>query len=124
MKEVVSSNKKRYLWKALIFSNIFRFMDDLCTFNNNELENDYDDSYSDELELKKDNEVSGEASFLDLLTEFHGKKLAAKLFDIRDVFPFYINLMLYLGSNVLSKIFYASISFKNSIYSQNNNRPN
>ena len=77
-------------------------MDDLCTFNNNELENDYNDSYSDELELKKDNEVPGEASFLDLLTEFHGKKLAAKLFDIRDVFPFYINLMLYLGSNVLS----------------------
>ena len=72
-------------------------MDDLCNFNNNKLENDYNDSYSDELELKKDDDVPREASFLDLSPEFHGKKLTAKLFDKRDVFLFYINHMLYLG---------------------------
>ena len=37
---------------ARIFSNIFRFIDDLCTFNNDEFENNYDNIFPDELELK------------------------------------------------------------------------
>ena len=42
--------------KVGIFSNIFRFIDDLCSFNNDEFENNFDDIYPDELELKKENE--------------------------------------------------------------------
>ena len=39
-----------------IFSNTFRFIDDLYTrFNNNGFENNYNDIYPDELELKKKN---------------------------------------------------------------------
>ena len=33
--------------------NIFRFTDDLCDFNNDEFENNSNDIYTDELELKK-----------------------------------------------------------------------
>lgn len=42
--------------KVGIFSNIFGFIDDLCSFNNDEFENNFDDIYPDELELKKENE--------------------------------------------------------------------
>ena len=42
--------------KASNIPNIFRFLDDLHTFNNNEFENNYNDIYPSELELKKKNE--------------------------------------------------------------------
>ena len=58
--------KKRDMRKAWIFLNIFRFIDDLCTFNNDEFENSYSDFYFHELELKKENKDSCKASFLDL----------------------------------------------------------
>lgn len=41
------------LQRARIFSNIFRFTDDLCTFNNNHFKNNYTDICSDGPELKK-----------------------------------------------------------------------
>lgn len=52
--------------------------------SNKEFENNYNVSYSDELKLKKDNEVPFEASFSDLSAEFHGKKITTELFDKRD----------------------------------------
>ena len=36
--------------------NIFRIIYDLCTLNNNEVENNYSNIFHDELELKKENE--------------------------------------------------------------------
>ena len=36
--------------------NIFRFIYDLCTLSNNEVENNYSNIFHDELELKKENE--------------------------------------------------------------------
>ena len=47
--------KKQDPRKARIFSILFRFINDLCTFSNNEFENNYSDIYPDELELKKEN---------------------------------------------------------------------
>ena len=44
------------MWKVHIFSNISGLIDDVYTFNNDELENDYKDIWPDELELKKENE--------------------------------------------------------------------
>ena len=48
--------EKRDMRKVGIFSNIFGFIDDLCSFNNDEFENNFDYIYPDELELKKENE--------------------------------------------------------------------
>lgn len=45
------NDKNQDVRKACIFSNVFRFMDDLCTFNNNEFENKYNGIYPDELEF-------------------------------------------------------------------------
>ena len=42
--------KTRYR-KAHIFLNIFRLIDDLQTFNNDEFENNYSDIYPDGVEL-------------------------------------------------------------------------
>ena len=49
--------------KACIFSNIFRFIDDLYTFNNDEFENKYNDICPDERELKKENEELSKPRF-------------------------------------------------------------
>ena len=43
------SNKKN---KTYIYSNIFMFMVDICTFNGAELETNYGDTSIDELKLK------------------------------------------------------------------------
>lgn len=81
---MASSNKKQDLQKAHIFSNIFRFMDDLQTFNNNEFENRYLeienrklDIYLEGLELKKEN----------LSIEVHDRCFTIKFTDKRDTFP-------------------------------------
>ena len=64
------------------------FIDDLCTFNNNEFENNYKDIYPDELELKKENEDPCKASFFDLSIEVHDSKFTTELFDKGMLFPF------------------------------------
>ena len=48
------------------------------------------------------------ASFLDLSKD-HDIKFTIKLFDQRNVLPFYINRMLYLNCNMPSKILYVSV---------------
>ena len=60
--------------KVRTFSNIFRFIYDLCTFNNHELKNHYIDIYLDELKLRKENEDPCKASFLDHSIEAHDRK--------------------------------------------------
>ena len=82
-----------YIYVARIFSNIFRFMDGLCTFNKE----------------VKENEDPCKTSFLDLSIKVRDKKFTTKLFDERDVFPFHINRMPYLNYNIPYKIFYASV---------------
>ena len=44
------------------------------------------------------------------------------MFDEKDVFPFYINDMPYLDSNILSKIFNASVSLEILYIATDNNR--
>ena len=95
--------------KVRIFSNFLRFIDDLCTFNNNKFENSYNDIYPNKLKFKKENENPCKALFLDLSIEFHDRKVTTELLNKRDAFSFYINCKPYFDSNILSKIFYASI---------------
>ena len=97
--------QERELQKATIFSNIFRLIDDLCTFNKNEFENNYINIYPDELELKKENKAPCKASFFDLLKEVYERKLTNDLFDERHAFPFYINRIVYLDNNMPSTIY-------------------
>ena len=54
--ERLIQTKKQDLLKTRICSNIFRFIDDICTFNNYEFRNDNNNIYADELELKNENE--------------------------------------------------------------------
>ena len=54
--EWLLQTKKWEMGKACIFSSIFRFIDDLCFFSNNEFENYCKDIYPDELILKKEAE--------------------------------------------------------------------
>ena len=77
----------------------------MCTFNTNEFENNDNNVYSNELKLKKDEDLC-KALFLDLSIEVQDRVLNTELFDKRDAFPFYINCMPNLDSNMPSKIFY------------------
>ena len=61
------------------------------------------------MDLKNKNENTCKASFLNLPKEVLDRKCITKLFDKTDTFPFYINYMAHLDSNIPSKIFYASV---------------
>ena len=55
-----------YEKKGRKLSSSVRFIDLLCIFNNSEFENNYNDIYSDELELKIESKDPCKASFWDL----------------------------------------------------------
>lgn len=99
---VPSSNRKWGLQKAWIFSRIFCFKDDLSTFSSDKFENYCEDVYPDELILKKENEDPCQASFLDLLIKLQDRKFDQSLFlfCLLYAFPFDINHMRYLDSNI------------------------
>ena len=89
-------------------------IDDLCTYvlsaiTNLKIINNYSDIYPDEIKFKRENEDPCKASFLTISIEAHGRKFPTGLLDKRDAFPIYINRISYLGSNIPSKLFYASI---------------
>ena len=88
--------------KARIFSNIFRLVDYLCTFDNYEFENNYKNIFTDQLELKKENENPCETSVLHLSIDVQYRKFTTKFLEKRDVFSF----MHYLDSTIPSKIFF------------------
>ena len=105
-KECLLQTEKRDLLESWIFSNIFRFIDDLWTFSDEII-------YADELILKKENEDFCQALFLDLLVRLYDRKFTFE-FLIKTSLPFlslvclsfiYMYLMRYLDSNIPSKIF-------------------
>ena len=115
--EEMLNRKLHFLCSATKGWNIFkyfRFIDSLCTFSNYEIKNHYNNIYPDELELKKENKDPWKASFLDFSVDVRDRKFTTELIDEKDAFPFYINYMPYLDSNIKSKIFYTLID---------NNRP-
>jgi len=110
-KKWLQATKKRDIRKARRFGSTFRFIDDLCAINDNsEFEKNFKDIYPEELDLKKENANNTEASFLDISITIDNKRFSTKLYDKRDSFPFYINRVPFLESNIPSKIFYASVS--------------
>ena len=85
-----------------MFSNIFKFIDDLWSINNDEFEKSY-------LKLKKENEDPCKASFLDLSIDVHDEKFPTMLFAKRVAFPIYNNRIPYLDSYIPSKLFIDSV---------------
>ena len=83
--------KKNDLIKARKLCNIFRFIDDLNSINDEgEFESNYSNIYPEELQLGKENTDKNEASFLDLNIKSKDVKFHFGLFDKRDSFPFSI----------------------------------
>lgn len=62
-----------------------------------------------ELDIRKENKGTCEASFWDLSLEVLDRTFTSKLFNNRYAFPFYINHKHYLDSYISPKIFYASV---------------
>ena len=60
--------------------DVYFYIDDLCIFNNNEPENNFEDISPDELELKNENGDSCKGSFLEYLIEVLDRKFITKLF--------------------------------------------
>ena len=83
--------KKNDLIKARKLCNIFRFIDDLNSINDEgEFESNYSNIYPEELQLGKENTDKNEASFLDLNIKRKDVKFHFGLFDKTDSFPFSI----------------------------------
>ena len=72
-------------------NNSFRFTDDLQSLNDDStFEKQYNDIYSAELELKKENNSNSCGSCLDVYIYTENEEFHAKLFDKRDNFVFNI----------------------------------
>ena len=66
-KKWLLGTKKGDVRKLRLFSNTFRFIDDLCVINDHlEFDRNFKNIYSSELRLNKENISTSEASFLDL----------------------------------------------------------
>ena len=82
--------KKIDLIKTRKFCNIFRFIDDLNSINDDgEFESNYSNIYPEELQLGKGNTDKHETSFLDLNIKIKDGKFHFGLFDRRDSFTFF-----------------------------------
>ena len=99
--------------KAKRYHATYRFIDDLCTLNNNhQFESSHHTIYPPELELKVEHRGT-HATFLELDINVIDGMFVYKLFDKRDDFPFFIVRMPHLDSNIPSFVFYGS--FKSEI---------
>ena len=86
--------------KAFTFHAIFRFIVDLCAINDSdEFAISHQNIYPPELELETEHHGS-HATFLDLDVSITDGNFLYKLFDKRDVFPFFIVHMPYLSSSI------------------------
>ena len=96
MPELISNDKV----KARHFHETKHFADDLVTLNDGDVFNDfYKDIYPPELQLTV--QPSGaHATFLNLSIIVKDGMFIYKLFDKRDVFPFFIVHMPYIDNNI------------------------
>ena len=96
--------------RAYKFRHVFRFIDDLISFNDDaEFVKSFHEIYPPEMEVKKENEEDTAASYLELGMAIKDKKVTSKLYDKRDAFNFSVVRLPYKCSNIPSKMFYATI---------------
>ena len=92
------------------FGKVFRFIDDLIAINDgNEFERYHSEIYPNELELKKENVVNTETTFLELNIRIYDNKFETKLYDKRDAFGFHICRLPFRESNIPKRMFYTTI---------------
>ena len=92
------------------FGKIFRYIDDLIAINDgNEFERYHSEIYPDELELKKENVVNTDTTFLELNIKISDHQFETKLYDKRDAFGFHICRLPFRESNIPKRMFYSTI---------------
>ena len=111
------------LRNTYIFSKRFNFIGDLCTFNKDNLETVTVIiilmSWNSRKKITFLIKVFFFNNFFNNLTIICDRKFTTKLGNKKGAFPFYINYMYHLESNVPSKIFCASIDFQRLPYIYN-----
>ena len=96
--------------RAQKFRHVFRFIDDLISFNDDgEFEKSFLEIYPREMEVKKENEVDTAASYLELGLAINDDRVTSKLYDKRDAFKFSVVRLPYICSNIPLKMYYATI---------------
>lgn len=88
---------------AKLFSNTFRYIDDLLTLNNPTFEQEISNIYPQQLELKRTTETDSRLSYLDLEINIRDRKFTTAVFDKRDGFSFHIVNFPHMDSNIPSK---------------------
>ena len=102
--------KKSDLKRARNLRHVFRFIDDLIALNDDdEFLRSYKEIYPKEMELKVENQVIDNASFLDLGLHVEDNIFNSKLYDKREAFHFSVVRMPYKCSNMPFKMFYSTI---------------
>ena len=99
MKEKLKQNSQ----VAKIFSNTFRYIDDLLTLNNPTFEQEISNIYPQQLELKRTTETDSRLSYLDLEVNISDRRFTMAVFDKRDGFSFHIVNFPHMDSNIPSK---------------------
>ena len=96
--------------RAHKFRHVFRFIDDLISFNDDgEFAKSFGEIYPPEMEVKQENHVNTEASYLELGLHIDNRIITSKLYDKRDAFNFSVVRLPYKCSNIPCKMFYATI---------------
>ena len=88
---------------AKIFSNTFRYIDDLLMLNNPTFEQEISNIYTRQLELKRTTETDSRHSCLDLEVDISDSRFTTAVFDKRDGFSFHIVNFPHMDSNIPSK---------------------
>ena len=103
--------KKSDLSRARNLRHIFRFIDDLISINDNdEFLRSFKEIYPAQMVLKVENQISTEATYLDLDLEIKDRIFNSRLYDKRNAFNFSVVRMPYKCSNMPYKMFYSTIS--------------
>ena len=80
----------------------------LAINDGDEFEKYYSEIYPSELELKKENFINTESSFLELSISISDHSFHTKLYDKRDAFGFHISRLPFKNSNIPKIMFYSS----------------
>ena len=100
----LESTAKKNIYFARKFSNSYRYIDDLLSFNNNNFINQFKKRiYPQGLTLNKENKSPTNTSFLDIDITIDNNEIITKLYDKRDDFKFDINSFPFLSSNIHKK---------------------
>ena len=98
IQSLLSTGGKRL---ASEFNFTYRYIDDVLSINNPDLENNLGQMYPPELEIKHTTESNNFAFFLDLLLSMgRDGQLHTSLYDKRDDFNFHITHFPFLSSNI------------------------